>query len=162
MSLAHLTAISRKNPSAPMKWLVGEFAFASTDAILDYGCGRGCDVTWMKNHDFNITGYDPYYSPNTIQNGMKECFDIITCNFVLNVIDSSHGREGVIHHIKGLLKPLGVAYIAIRADKKKLNGYTKRGTYQTYVDILPAHGFKLINKTGSYELYEFTKETSNA
>jgi ATP adenylyltransferase len=154
---AHLTAIARKTPSAPMKWLVGEFAFGSTDAILDYGCGRGKDVEWMKEHDFNIIGYDPYYNPHTLANCIQNCFDIITCNFVLNVIDSSQAREGVIHHIKGLLKPQGVAYISIRADKKKLNGYTKRGTFQTYVDILPSHGFTLIHKTGSYELYEYIK-----
>jgi len=157
MSCAHLTAIARKNPSAPVKWLVSDFAFATTDAILDYGCGKGKDVEWMKAHDFNIVGYDPYYSPNTIQNGMQNCFDIITCNFVLNVIEDCQDRENVIHHIKGLLKPLGVAYISIRADRKKLNGFTKLGTFQTYVTILPDHGFKLIRKTGSYELYEYIK-----
>lgn len=157
MTLAHLTAIARTKPSAPMQWLVEELAFGSTDAILDYGCGRGKDVEWMKAHDFNVVGYDPHYAPNTITNGMTNCFDIITCNFVLNVIESAQVRENVIHHIKGLLKRYGVAYISIRADKKKLNGFTKRGTFQTYVDILPAHGFKLIKKTGSYELYEFIK-----
>lgn len=158
MSLAHLTAISRKTASAPMKWLAKESKLKATHTILDYGCGKGKDVEWLKGFYYNIDGYDPYYAPNTLSNDSKNCYDVITCNFVLNVIEGSQAREGVIHHIKGLLKQNGVAYIAIRADKKKLNGYTKRGTFQTYVTILPAHGFTLIHKTGSYELYSFTKE----
>jgi DNA phosphorothioation-associated putative methyltransferase len=157
MSLAHLTAISRKTASAPMGWLTERNRFNGIHTILDYGCGKGKDVEFLNSMGYVAIGYDPYYAPNTIQNGMKECFDIITCNFVLNTIESSLERENVIHHIKGLLRSHGVAYVSIRADKKKLNGYTKLGTYQTYVDILPAHGFKLIKKTGSYELYEFTK-----
>lgn len=157
MSCAHLTAIARKAPSAPMKWLAREGKLNAIQTILDYGCGKGKDVEWLSDFYYNIEGYDPFYAPNTLSNDSKNCYDVITCNFVLNVIDSSLARENVIHHIKGLLKSHGVAYISIRADKKKLNGYTKRGTFQTYVDILPAHGFTLMHKTGSYELYAYMK-----
>ena len=162
MSCAHLTAIARKNPSAPMKWLCAKDCLVGD--ILDYGCGRGKDVAWLNSkvdeeglEGQHVIGFDPYYAPNTIVNGMSNCFDTITCNFVLNVIEGCQDRENVIHHIKGLLRPNGRAYVAIRADKKKLNGFTKRGTFQTYVTILPAHGFTLIHKTGSYELYEYIK-----
>lgn len=156
MSCAHLTAIARKKPSAPMMFLWGINRLQPDRVILDYGCGKGKDVEWMKSIGRMAFGYDPHYAPNTIQNGMANCYDIITCNFVLNVIESSNERESTILHIKGLLRHGGHAYVAIRADKAKLNGYTKRGTFQTYVDMLP-YGFKLLHKGSGYELYEYIK-----
>ena len=61
--------------------------------------------------------------------------------------------------IEGLISRRGVhaAGILITNDKFTELNATMRGTFQTYVDILPAHGFKLIKKTGSYELYEYIK-----
>ena len=161
MSCAHLTAIARKNPSAPMKWLCANNHIVGD--ILDYGCGRGKDVEWLnsmadkhKLEGKRVVGYDPYYAPNTIQNGMARCFDTITCNFVLNVIESDLDRQSTIMHIQGLLRSYGRAYVTIRSDKAKLKGYTKRGTFQTYVDMTP-FGFKLLHKGSGYEIYEYIK-----
>jgi len=161
MSCAHLTAIARKNPSAPMKWLCANDCLVGD--ILDYGCGKGKDVEWLNakvdEHGLEgnrVVGYDPHYAPNTIHNGMANVFDTITSMFVLNVIESSNERESTILHIKGLLRPNGRAYVAIRADKAKLKGYTKRGTFQTYVRMEP-YGFKLLHKGSGYELYEYIK-----
>lgn len=158
MSCAHLTAIARKAPSAPMKWLAREGKLTATQTILDYGCGKGKDVEWLKDFYYNIVGYDPHYAPSTIQNGLSRAFDVVTCNFVMNVIEGSQERDSTILHIKGLLRHGGKAYVAIRADKAKLIGYTKRGTFQTYVDMNP-YGFKLLHKGSGYELYEYVKES---
>lgn len=155
MSLSYMTAITRNKPSAPTMWLENKSKI--NGHILDYGAGKLFDTKYLKKNNKDIIGYDPHYAPNTITNGMNNCFDTIICNFVLNTIEGCQERENVIHHIKGLLRPNGRAYVSIRADKKKLNGFTKRGTFQTYVTILPAHGFTLIHKTGSYELYEYIK-----
>ena len=109
MSCAHLTAIARKNPSAPMKWLCANDCLVGD--ILDYGCGKGKDVEWLNARcdeegleGQHVIGFDPYYAPNTIVNGMANVFDTITCNFVLNVIESSIERDSTILHIKGLLR----------------------------------------------------------
>lgn len=159
MPLAHLTAIARKNPSAPMKWLCANDCLVGD--ILDYGCGKGKDVEWLNAkcdeeglEGNRVVGYDLHFAPNTISTNMV--FDTITCNFVLNVIDSFLEREAVVQRIKNLLRPNGRAYVAIRSDMAKLKGYTKRGTFQTYVDV-PYYGFKLLHKGSGYELYEFIK-----
>jgi len=137
-----------------MKWLARESKLTATQTILDYGCGKGKDVEWLKSFYYNIVGYDPHYAPETWM--WSESFDVVTCNFVMNVIEGSIERDSTILHIKGLLKPGGTAYVSVRADKAKLNGFTKRGTFQTYVDMTP-YGFKLLHKGSGYELYEYVK-----
>ena len=156
MSRSYMTAMTRKSPSAPMKCLVSKFKANGIGPILDYGAGKGQDVKYLNNCGFTAIGYDPHYAPNTIQNGLTNHFHVITSMFVLNVIESSLERDSTILHIKSLLMPKGHAYVAIRADKAKLNGYTKRGTFQTYVDMTP-YGFKLLHKGSGYELYEYIK-----
>jgi DNA phosphorothioation-associated putative methyltransferase len=156
MDLAYKTAISRKNPSAPMRWLWDNDRLFANQFILDYGCGKGKDIKWLNEIGYLAWGYDPHYAPNTIRNGLANAFDVITCMFVLNVIESDLERQSVVRHIIGLLKSGGHAYVAIRADKAKLNSYTKIGTYQTYVRM-QQFGFKLIHKRGSYELFEYVK-----
>ncbi len=89
--------------------------------MLDYGCGRGFDVK-----HFGIAGFDPHYSPD-MPSGR---FDTITCNYVLNVIESPGDRRRVIKDIKSRLYPGGRAYFTVRTDKSKLKGCTSKGTWQ--------------------------------
>ncbi len=156
MNKSHMTAISRKAPSAPMKWLVSKFKTNGIGPILEYGCGKGKDKEYLNNCGFTVDGYDPHYEPNTIHSDAKDFYHVITCMFVMNVIESSSERDSTILHIKSLLSPKGHAYVAIRSDKAKLKGYTRKGTFQTYVDMIP-YGFKLLHKGSGYELYEYIK-----
>jgi len=68
----------------------------------------------------------------------------------LNVIPYKKERQEVLSKIKSLLTDEGVAYISVRADKKNLNGYTKTGSYQEFIELdLP-----IVKKTSSYLIYE--------
>ena len=116
---------------------------------LDYGCGR-CHE--LNNHFFQAEGYDPHYRPE-LPVGQ---YETILCNFVLNVLPTNLERGTVIHKILDLLTPTGTAYIAVRNDIKKLNGITKRGTWQGYV-VSPG---TLIHSCPSYRLYQLTKTSS--
>ena len=127
MNKAHLTAISRNKLSAPMKWLEEEGIFDGIprQARLDYGCGKGYDADVLE-----MQKYDPFYF--RCDDFSPDEFDIITCNFVLNVIESADERQRVLDTILRWLAPGMTAFITIRSDKAKLKGYTKKGTYQGY------------------------------
>jgi 2-polyprenyl-3-methyl-5-hydroxy-6-metoxy-1,4-benzoquinol methylase len=154
MNKSHLTAMSRKTLSAPMKWMEGEGFFDGVprNKCLDYGCGKGFDADTL-----GFQKYDPHFFPcdgfrNVCFHGGE--FDVITCNFVLNVIPNEEKRKIVLENIEYFLAPSMSAFISIRSDKKDLKGITRRGTYQGYhPPALP-----LIHKGSGYEIYQLKKD----
>jgi hypothetical protein len=123
-NLRHKTAIVRYSLSLPMRRLFKEQKLKGR--LLDYGCGRGYDATTL-----NMTGYDPHYAPAKPLGQ----FDTITCNYVLNVIESRSERDAVLETIRKKLKPEGKAYISVRNDLTNLKGYTKIGTWQGKIEL---------------------------
>jgi len=67
------TAKERKAPSLPTRILLARNLFQGE--ILDFGCGFGIDVEFLKSKDFNVYSYDPYYFPKFPQRK----FDKIIC-----------------------------------------------------------------------------------
>ena len=138
----HKTARVRSKPSAPTKWIYDNIGF-DLDATLDYGCGRGKDVEYFGLRGWDINGdHEPLK--------WHDDFTTILCSYVLNVIPTEKGRKQVISNIKKHLTWDGTAYLTVRNDKKNLNGWTKSGTYQTFVDLpLP-----IVHKTSGYIIYK--------
>ena len=117
--------------------------FFNSYLCLDYGCGRGFDAD-----AFGFEKYDPHYFPQVPEGE----FDIITCNYVLNVIPLD-GEEEVVDKIWNLLAPDGVAYITVRRDVKK-EGLTSRGTFQRNVVLNFIIEFE---KKNQFCIYKLTK-----
>ena len=139
---AHLTALRRKSLSLPCKYLLDKNLVQGR--ALDYGCGHGFDADSL-----GADKYDPHYFP-THPEGK---YNLIYCNYVLNVIEDTEIRYRVIADIYNLLERGGVAFISVRNDRKKLNGITKRGTWQGYVELdLPVE-----NKRSEYVMYRLTR-----
>lgn len=139
MTVAHKTAIARKNPSAPMKRLAADGRLVGR--TLDFGCGRGYDAS-----HFCMESYDPHYQP-VMPEGR---FDTITCNYVLNVIESAEEREAVVMALRSMLAQYGTAYITVRNDKRALNGTTRTGTWQGLVTL----NLPVVHKCAGYITYE--------
>ena len=139
----HKTATKRNAPSAPAKWIYDNIGFELDPSdTLDYGCGRGKDVEY-----FGIRGWDPNGEHEPLKS--YDDFTTILCSYVLNVIPDEDERKQVISNIKKHLTWDGIAYLTVRNDKKNLNGWTKTGTYQTFVDLpLP-----IVHKTSGYIIY---------
>ena len=136
---SHLTAITRTKVNAPMKWL-HENGLLPRGKMLDYGCGKGFSADQL-----GMDKYDPFYYPDE----PNEQYDVITCNYVLNVLEEID-QIWVLKNITNHLKPNGVAYIAVRKDVK-VDGYTKKGTYQCDVNLnLP----KVHHKSNRFTIYE--------
>lgn len=141
MNKSYLTAIKRNKFSAPMRYLRG--VFSTTGRYLDYGCGRGYDADAL-----DLVKFDPHYFPQAPEGE----FDIITCNYVLNVVDEKTADE-IVLDISRLLKRNGVSYITVRRDIKK-EGLTSKGTFQRNVVLnLPV----VVEKKNQFCIYRLTK-----
>jgi len=144
------TAISRKEPSAPLIDLL------QTDLIqgdvLDYGGGKGIDFLFLEFIKKKIKPH--YWDPNFMQTKVgknslfvpfetkfedfykNKKFDTVLVTYVLNVLPPEE-RKQVIDHVLSILKPNGVAIFTVRGPKDKISGkshedgvITKKGTFQ--------------------------------
>ena len=88
---------------------------------------------------FGMDKYDPYYFKNFPKFGN---YDVIICNYVLNVIKDDDELKKTIRIIQSLLHPYGFAYISVRNNIKR-DGYTKKGTYQRNINL----NTKIFHKT---------------
>lgn len=134
---SHKTAMSRKTPSAPIRYLDSKGLLVGNK--LDYGSGKGLDADTYQMDKYDLN-YHPEY-PCTK-------YSTITCSYVLNVVQRDE-VESIIENIRKLLKPHGIAYITVRRDIKT-EGYTSKGTYQHNVILdLPV----LYEKKKNYCIY---------
>lgn len=132
------TAITRTALSVPMRELMNLGLLYGS--ILDYGAGKGFDVNFLSYLGLDIVGYDKYNPEYKDESLLEKKYDVICCNYVLNVIPNLEEHQEVI----GKLKALGDnVYIALRNDRKAIKstweyieGYdcykTKRNSYQRY------------------------------
>ena len=160
MNKAHLTAITRNKMSAPVRCLIEKGLIKPQHKVLDYGCGKGFDADqqgWDK--------YDPHFFPVAPR---KSHYDIVICQYVLNVIEDPIDRqkaiEGAVSHIKkaftacfpngGMaIQDAGTGFFIVRDDVKQ-DGYTSKGTWQGTINLddqmeLIAH------KKGGYKIYKY-------
>ena len=101
---SHLTVKDRKWPSYPTKHLLAQGLIQGR--VLDFGCGLGTDVAFLRAKGIDITGYDPHYAP-AYPTGR---FDTILCHYVLNVLLPEEQIQ-VLMAVAELLKPSGRASV---------------------------------------------------
>lgn len=147
-------SMTRKVPSLPARWLTKNlFIPANLEyAVLDYGSGKGMDA---KTYGWDM--YDkwmgPLEDPNSRAFMQYDQYDIITCTYVLNTIDSEKEVGDVIWNVQELLKQDGVSFFAVRRDRKNLKGKNSRG-FQWFVHL---EGAKLIRENSTYAIYKVGK-----
>ena len=145
---SHLTAKERDKESYPTRWLIRNGLLKGN--VLDYGCGYGKDVDFIKTTGLRCSGYDPHYAPDY----PVQKFDTIICQYVLNVLLPEEQAD-VLMSISELLKPKGRAYFTVRRDLKR-TGYRqhfvhKLKTFQCNV-VLP---YQSILHNDFCEIYEY-------
>ena len=136
------TAITRKSPSLPMRYLTEKHLLDGR--LLDYGSGRGFDAKY-----FNMVKYDPNFAPE-IPSGP---FNTITCNYVLNVVDIIT-QQAILDDIKSLLVEGGTAYVSVRRDLKRMIT-THVGYSQRLVTL--SGEWELIKENGAFAIYRYIK-----
>lgn len=127
---SHKTAMARKTASKPARLLVEGTKFTyPVLSVLDWGCGKGQDVEYFKDHFETVEGYDPYYQPEL----PTQQFDIVTCSYVLNVIESKDERLKTLRDMLSFLKKKGILLLTVRSTKE-VNRHAKRGQWKELND----------------------------
>ncbi|WP_330173824.1 DNA phosphorothioation-associated putative methyltransferase [Streptomyces sp. NBC_01498] len=143
------TAIGRAALSVPARQALADRQLAPDRTVLDYGCGRGGDVRSLKRLDCRITGWDPYYSPDspTVPS------DVVLLTYVLNVIEDPEERRQTLLRAWELATAVLIVSTRLSWEKSKVRGeefgdglLTSRRTFQ--------HLF------GSSEIRNYVEETT--
>ena len=94
--------------------------------LLDFGCGRSEDINGLTSLNFPCTGFDPYWAYHLT---LLQPTDVISCIYVINVIESASERTEVLQYCWELCKRSLI--VAVRSDGKG-EVLTSIGTYQKY------------------------------
>ncbi len=136
------TAMKRNKLSLPMEYL--DRSGLIYGRSLDYGAGYG--------YDADVLGMDRF-DPETFPSQVCGKYDTITCIYVLNTLGEAVERRKVLESIQALLNDNGVAYIAVRRDKRELTGKT-----QWYITSL---GMYCLVNNAKFALYLLKKTTTD-
>lgn len=74
-------------------------------------------------------------------------FDVITCNYVLNVLDEDEARQTITSALS-LLKKHGMAFFTVRRNIKK-EGFTSKRTFQRNVIL----DFEIVKQNSDFCIY---------
>ncbi|MEG4170789.1 MULTISPECIES: DNA phosphorothioation-associated putative methyltransferase [unclassified Microcoleus] len=133
----HKAAMVRNSLSKPLR-LVLEADLARDGAtFFDYGCGFGGDIKYIAQEGYAISGWDPYYQPDT----PRICADIVNIGYVINVIESLAERREALLNAWELTKNLLVVAAQVLIDDRQQGQIaygdgviTSRNTFQKYYE----------------------------
>ncbi len=84
----HRTALSRQALSVPIQLLTRHGLLEPSQTFFDYGCGRGGDMTRLREEGYAVGGWDPYFAPASEHHPA----DVVNLGFVINVIEDPAER----------------------------------------------------------------------
>jgi SAM-dependent methyltransferase/exonuclease III len=132
------TAMARRGESAPARVLVKELrAGSDVRSILDYGCGRGADVTFYRSCGFDSVGYDPYGGFG-FSVAPQRLFDVVTLVFVLNVLPDPWERAKVLMEAMRHVRPGGMMFVATRT-RAEIERQALQNTWRVHNDGYWSH-----------------------
>ena len=114
----HRTAISRNALSLPAKILFTGGIANENDSYLDYGCGRGDDIKFLRELGVSASGWDPYFSP---EKDLLVESDVVNLGFVLNVIESPQERVEVLKNAFALAKKCLCVSVMLHSQNSATN-----------------------------------------
>lgn len=151
--------------------------------ILDYGAGSGRNSLFLKElcPTCDITAYEPFpkaINVDICQNKGITCqqttpsnqYDLITSNYVINVICEPLIRQELITNLISFLKPQGLLFLEARNDRKAIKStwkfcneaegfITPNSTFQKFFtaeelkELLPENTTVIKSHTDSHHSY---------
>ena len=114
------TAIRRFRLSRPIAQAIREGLIHTGVTVLDYGCGRGEDVCYLREDGIEAIGWDPYFQPDVTLLPA----DVVNLGYVLNVIEDVRERRQTL--LKAFELAQGLLIVAVRVDRGPKSGDTYR------------------------------------
>lgn len=128
----HRTAISRSRLSTPMQFLARWGFLDRSQSVLDYGCGRGDDISALIAAGIDATGWDPHFA---LEAPLAEA-DVVNLGFVLNVIEAPKERADALTTAYRLAKRVLSVAVMLNGNGSGASHadgvLTKRQTFQRY------------------------------
>ena len=131
----HQTALNRDKISRPIRLALESNLIQDKSTILDFGCGKGHDVFFLKDKGFKCVGWDPFYSPDT----KRKKSDIVNLGYVINVIEEYEERIEVLKKAWAYTKKVLIVSARHNLEQKDeglihfKDGYlSRRKTFQKY------------------------------
>ena len=137
MSRRDLTAIARTEASRPLRLLLEQSVISRDTKVLDYGSGRGADVSHLTSLKIKVKGWDPIFSP-TVRRSIS---DVVTLTYVLNVIENQTERIQTL--IRAWELTASILAVSVRLEDERDEAHIKpsgdgwmttRGTFQRFYD----------------------------
>ena len=135
--LRHRTALFRSGLSKPIRLALDAGLLNQGMSILDYGCGRGTDVEFLRDLGYVATGWDPAFFPDE----QKARADLVNLGYVLNVIEHPTERLGVLREAWGFAGESLVVSTLVKGQeghaRAQVHGdgvVTSRRTFQKYFE----------------------------
>ena len=165
----------RDNKSPTYERLIIPYLKKNPDVtILDFGCGQGDYVNYLKSKGYNIKGVEFFR-----RDGAKNCFDlpainsmidelfyhigrygqfdVVICDYVLNSVDSVQAENDVLNCINAFCKLHGKIFFSGRCREHIEENMRNREctNRQRYVEFLDEHGFSGLYRKGSWFFQKF-------
>ncbi|MBS2965631.1 DNA phosphorothioation-associated putative methyltransferase [Actinocrinis puniceicyclus] len=146
-----LTAIARNTLSVPVRQALLDQQLTPGARALDYGCGRGDDVRALRHMRFDIEGWDPFYTPDTVLRPSQ----VVLLTYVLNVVEDPAERRRTLEHAWSLTTGVLVVSTRLAWERTRVRGEALSD------GVLTSHKtFQHLYGTG--ELRDFVRETTGA
>lgn len=135
------TQITRKSPSAPMRWIVNNFYFSPFDPVLHFGEGKAFqDTELLRNPPYGSGPMVKAFDPNSPDEWKRDVaildqeYFVGVSVYVFNALEPMARRQAFLDML-GCCENLIVAVRTDKVEGKKPLGMdgvvTKRNTFQT-------------------------------
>jgi hypothetical protein len=129
------TAISRPGVSKPTR-LLRAHQLRLDQSVLDFGCGWGKDVEWLRNEGFDADGYDnaPKFGATVRP---KRLYDAVLAIYVANVLDEP-SRIAALRDAWSFVKVGGRLFVVSRS-REQIEREAREGNWKRYSDGFFSH-----------------------
>src|SRR5688500_7841326 len=126
------SAIHRYACSRPIALAVATGLIGPKVSVLDYGCGHGGDVKYLRARKVQALGWDPHYA--SVPANLRPA-DAVNLGYVLNVIESPRERSQTLARAFELARRVLVVAVRVDRDLERAETYadgvlTSVGTFQ--------------------------------
>lgn len=134
----HKTAISRTEPSRPIKLALADGLLTPDKSIFDYGCGLGDDLRFLNAFGVQSAGWDPVHRPDQ----ELRCASVVNLGYVVNVIENPRERQEVLQRAWTLAEQILIVSARLTSDGRALGDVqayadgllTRRSTFQKFFE----------------------------